>query len=153
MFEELRTAKSSVIAESLAEDISSALQESGSATADILLERALVAEAIEDLDMAREFLDRAIAVEPEFSEAWFQRALIFLNEGKFDQALYDLNEALTFEPRHFNAWLTLGALFEQLGESKQALKAYQEVLKIHPHHSTAQSQVRRLGPQVDGRSI
>lgn len=153
MFDELKAAPSQMEADSIADDITAAMQESGSATADLLLERALTAETVEKFDLAREMLDRAIAVKPDFSEAWFQRSLLFLQDDLYDQALYDLNEALTHEPRHYRAWLTLAGLFESLGQSRQALDAYREVLKIYPRHETAISQVRRLEPQVDGRSI
>jgi len=153
MFAELKSAPSSFEAESAAEDISAAFNESGSPTADLLLERAMTAIAAKEFTEAREFLDRAIAVQPEFPEAWYQRALIFLNEGLYDQAIYDLNEALSSEPRHFEAWLTLGLVFEQMGQSREALEAFREVLKIHPFHEVAGSEVRRLTPLVDGRAI
>lgn len=153
MFAELKSAPSDVVAESLADDINESFRESGSATADILLERAMMAETIEDYEMAREFLDRAILVEPSFSEAWFRRSLLFMEDELIDQALYDLNEALTHEPRHFRAWLTLAGVFEMLGQNKQALEAYREVVKIYPRHPGANSQIRRLAPLVDGRAI
>ena len=153
MFDELRNAPSSVIAESLEEDITTSFRESGSPTADLLLERALLAETHADFDLAREFLDRAIAVNPEFSEAWYQRSLMFLSEEAIDQALFDLNEALSHEPRHFRAWLTLGRVFEMLGQNKEVLEAYREVLAISPRNESALSQVRRLAPLVDGRAI
>lgn len=153
MYEELRTAPSAVVAQSVEDDIVSALMESGSPTADILLERALAAERAEELELARELLDRAIAVKPDFSEAWFRRALLYLNDEAYDQALLDLNEALTREPRHFRAWMTLGRVFDVLGQSREALSAYQEVLAINPHYESALAEVRRLAPKLDGRAI
>ena len=153
MFDALRTSPPGPAAEQMADDVAAALRESGSATADILLERAMAARNVQDFDLSREFLDRAIAVEPEFAEAWFQRAMIFIMDEAYDQALYDLNEALTHQPRHFNAWLMLGNVFEQLGQNRQAVDAYREVLAIHPNHETALGQVRRLEPLVFGRAI
>ena len=153
MYEELRTAPSVIIAESLEDDIVSALMESGSATADILLERALAAERAENLELARELLDRAVMVEPDFPEAWYRRALLYLNDEAYDQALLDLNEALSIEPRHFRAWMILGRVFEVLGQNREALEAYREVLTIHPHYEAALAEVRRLSPKLDGRAI
>lgn len=153
MFDALRTAPAGPTSEQLAEDVAAALRESGSATADILLERAMAAQNVQDFALSREFLDRAIAVEPEFAEAWFQRAMIFIVDEAYDQAIFDLNEALTHEPRHFNAWLMLGNVFEQLGQNREAVEAYREVLAIHPNHETARGQVRRLEPLVFGRAI
>jgi tetratricopeptide (TPR) repeat protein len=153
MFEALRRAPEGPTAEQLEADVSAALRESGSATADILLERAMVAQTMQDFDLSREFLDRAIAVEPDFAEAWFQRAMLFIVDEAYDQAILDLNEALTHEPRHFNAWLMLGNVFEQLGQNREAVEAYREVLAIHPNHERARAQVRRLEPLVFGRAI
>lgn len=153
MFEDLRTAPNTVEAEAMAEDILASLQESGSPTADLLLERAIAAENAQDFETSRAFLDRALIVKEDFAEAWFRRAMIFLIDEAYDQALQDINEALTHEPRHFRAWVVLGRILDQLGAEREALDAYRKALEIYPLYGPAQSEVRRLEPRVDGRSI
>lgn len=153
MFDMLKTAPSAAFAESVADDILSAMKESGSPTADLVMERAMLAEQAGQLELARELYDRVVIIKPDFSEAWFRRSLLFLNDDAYDQALYDLNEALTAEPRNFRAWMTLGRVFSILGQDKQALEAYQEALAIYPHYEQALSEVKRLKPLVTGRAI
>ena len=153
MYEALRTAPSAAYADSMEADILAAMLESGSPTADLVMERALLAEQVGELDLERELLDRVVMIKPDYSEAWFRRAMLFLNEEAYDQAILDLNEALTAEPRHFRAWMTLGRVFTMLEQNKQALEAYQEALAIYPLYEAARSEVRRLEPLVNGRAI
>lgn len=153
LFEALRTAPTSKHAEPLADDILMALTESGSPTADLVFERALLAEQAGANDMARELLDRVVIIKPDFSEAWFRRAMLFISDDLYDQAIQDLNESLTHEPRNFRAWMALGRIFSTLGQDKEALESYREAVAIHPYYEPALSEIRRLSPMVDGRAI
>lgn len=152
-FEALRTAPSPQHAASIEDDILIAMLESGSPTADLVMERAIMAENAGELELARELIDRVLMIRPGFSEAWLHRAMIFLSDEAYDQAIQDLNEALTHEPRNYRAWLALGRIFTEFERDKEALTAYREVLKIHPHNEIAKSEVRRLAPKVEGRAI
>ncbi len=153
MFDELKNAPSEEEAESTALDIWAAWLESGSATVDILMERALAAQARGDLDHARALFDRAILIKPDYAEAWHRRASLFLEQERIDEALRDLNEALTHEPRHFGAWAGLGSILERLGSRQEALAAYREALAIHPHMAPAVRAEARLSKQTDGTAL
>ena len=153
MFEALKDAPTAAHAKSLEEDILDAMLESGSPTADLVMERALLAEQAGQSELARELLDRVVHIKPDFSEAWLYRALHFLSDDKLSQALLDVNEALTAEPRNFRAWLTLGRIFVGLDQNKEALEAYREALRVYPLYAPALSEVRRLRPLVEGRVI
>lgn len=152
-FDTLKSAPSAAHAESVESDILAAFKESGSATADLLLERALLAERAQQFELARELMDRVLLIQPQFSEAWFRRGVLFLSEGQIDQAIQDFNEALTIEPRDFRAWAALGGVFASIEENKHALEAYREALQHHPNYAPALSEVKRLRPIVEGRSI
>ncbi len=152
-FDALKNAPSPQHAESIEDDILMAMSESGSATADLVFERALLAERVGEYELARELMDRVLIIKPDFSEAWLRRAMIFLQDDQYDQAILDLNESLTHEPRNFRAWMALGRIFGQFQEDKQALDAYRKVLDIHPFYQPALNEVRRLEPIVNGRAI
>lgn len=152
-FEALKSAPTVQHAKPIEDDILVAMMESGSPTADLVLERALLAEQVGEYGLARELIDRVLLIRPEFSEAWLHRALLFLNEEAYDQAILDLNEALVQEPRNFRAWLALGRIFTEFEKNKEALDAYRQVLKIYPLNQTAISEIRRLQPIVEGRAI
>lgn len=153
MFDELRNAPTEQEAESTALDIWAAWLESGSPTVDILMERALTAQAQGDIETARAFYDRAILIKPDYAEAWHRRATVFLEQERIDEAIRDLNEALTHEPRHFGAWAGLGSILERLGAEEEALEAYREALAIHPYMEPARRGVARLSKVTDGTAL
>ncbi len=153
MFDELKDAPTEEEAESTALDIWAAWLESGSPTVDILMERALAAQAQGDLGTARALYDRAILITPDYAEAWHRRASVFLAQDRVDEALRDLNEALTHEPRHFGAWAGLGSILERLGAKEEALEAYREALAIHPFMEPARRGASRLAEATDGTAL
>ncbi|MEM9738381.1 MAG: tetratricopeptide repeat protein [Pseudomonadota bacterium] len=153
MFDRLKTAPSDEEAEGIALDIWNAWLESGSPTVDILMERAVEAQAYGDGKHARALYDRVIRMRPEYAEAWHRRATLFLENEQYDEALRDLNEALRHEPRHFGAWLGLGVMLERLGSTTEALAAYRKALEIYPRLEAAQRGEARLREVSDGTAL
>ena len=77
----------------LEEEIWDAWLVSGSATVDTLMKRGLEYQQAEDLEGARDAFDRAIALKPDYAEAWNRRAVLFFEDGKYDEAVADLESA------------------------------------------------------------
>jgi len=153
MFDDLKSAQSEDDANSTALDIWAAWMESGSDAADLVMERAVNAQAQGDLELAKALYDRVIAIQPGYAEAWNRRATLFLAEENYPEALRDVNEALRLEPRHFGAWGGLGAVLESLGAKEEALEAYKKALEIYPLFPRAQSAVARLTKETQGRPV
>lgn len=153
MFDRLREAPSAGEAEDVAADIWSTWLVSGSATVDVLMERGIGAVQAGDSETARELFDRAILLKPDYSEAFHQRAAIFLAEENYGEALRDINETLTLEPRHFGAWFGLAMIMESFGSEKAALEAYREALKIYPLLPEAVEAERRLSRKAEGQDL
>lgn len=153
MFEELKNAPSEEEATSVALDIWASWMESGSAAADLVMERAVTAQSLGDLEQARDLYDRVIGIQPDYAEAYNRRASLFLQEDQYDEALRDVNEALRLEPRHFGAWTGLGRVLEELGAKDEALEAYREALKIHPTLGPAKSAEARLVKEKNGQGL
>lgn len=126
---------------------------SGSATVDTLMKRGLEYQQMDDLEAARDAFDKAIAIKPDYAEAWNRRAALFFNDGKYDEAIADLETAITHEPRHFGAWTGLAMIFESVERPEAALRAYEKVLEIHPLSQPAEQGKKRLERVVNGRSI
>ncbi len=124
---------------------------SGSASADLLLERARKAIEKERWDAALTHLDDLANLYPEFAEGWNARATAHFKQEDLGRALEDVARTLALEPRHFGAWAGLGLILEQLDEPKKALAAYQRALEIHPHLDGPTEGVKRLQPKIDGR--
>jgi tetratricopeptide (TPR) repeat protein len=127
--------------------------QSGSDTADLLMSRAITAAAMDKDELAVELLDRVLALEPNWAEAWNKRALIFTSLGDEQQAILDLRQAVAREPRHYVAWTGLGVLFREVGDKKAALAAYERALAIAPHLPDVEKAVEQLKIEVNGRDI
>nr|WP_170331128.1 tetratricopeptide repeat protein [Ruegeria arenilitoris] len=127
--------------------------QSGSASADLLLERGR--EALEDGDTlaAIEHLTALTDHAPGFAEGWHLRASAFFGMDRFGMAAADLEHALTLNPNNYEAIYGLGLIFEIIEQPDKALGAYERALAIHPHHEEVTNAVNRLKPQVEGSAL
>lgn len=153
MFQALRSAPTEQDAAQPEADILASWAVSGSGTVDLLIERASLAESAGEFDLARALYDRVVLIDPDYTEGWFRRSVIFMQQENLPEALRDLNETLTREPRHFPAWTLLGQLLEALGSKTEALDAYKTALAIHPHLAPAKRAAARLSASSEGQSL
>lgn len=153
LLDKLKTTETEEEAAVLEEEVWDAWLVSGSPTVDVLMQRGLEYQQAENLEAARDAFDRAIAIKPDYAEAWNRRAVLFFNEGKYDEAIADLESAIQNEPRHFGAWIGLAMIFESIERYEAALKAYDKALEIHPHAQAAVQGQKRLERAVNGRSL
>ncbi len=129
------------------------LARSGSDTVDLLTDRAHEAMAGNDIPLAIELMDRAMALEPNWPEGWNRRATLFFRLSDSSSAIADLERALVLEPRHFEAWAALGKLYLADDDKRRALEAFRRAEAIYPQWDVLQKAIERLAPDVDGRDL
>ena len=151
LFGQLEHAADDAAAARIEAQIWSRWAESGSATVDILLERAAAAESDGDAELAIQFLDQASDLAPDYAEPWNRRASLAYEAQDYAGAIAAIQETLKREPRHFGALGGLGLIYEELGRERAALNAFRAALEVHPRYETARQGVRRLEPRLDGR--
>lgn len=153
LYTRLATAPDEATANQIANAIEQLWQHSGSATADLLVARAVSAAEAENRELAMKLLNAAVELQPDFTEAWSRRAYLYYQENDYKRALGDLRRVLALDPRHFKALEGLGNLLQQLGEKKAALEAYNTVLKVHPHLPDARKARDDLSVEIEGQGI
>ncbi|MFC4174704.1 tetratricopeptide repeat protein [Microvirga sp. GCM10011540] len=153
LFDRLSKAESETEAEGVVRLIERRLSRSGSDTADLLLSRATEAFQKKDYPLAVELLDRILALEPNWAEAWYRRATLFYQLDDPVGAMADLHRALTLEPRHFSAWTGLGHILMSSEDKPRALEAFRRALAINPQISKLQTIVTRLDTEVGGQDL
>ncbi len=126
---------------------------SGSASADLLLERGREALDDGDIETAIDHLTALTDHAPEFAEGWHVRASAFFGIDRFGMAIADLEHALTLNPNHYEAIYGLGLILEVTGQPDKAFQAYERALAIHPHHEEVTNAMNRLKPQIEGKAI
>ena len=153
LYARLKAAEDDAEAKGIARLIEQRLGRSGSATADLLTERARQAMSGHDFPLAIELLDRATTLEPGWSEGWNRRAPVFWLLTDKDDAIADLRRALVLEPRHFEAWAAMGRIYESLDDKARALAAFRRAKALYPTMEKIGEAVDRLAPEVDGRDL
>ena len=147
---ELRMAQDPLAAQAAEAQIWAYWGHSGSATVDVLMERAASAEAAGDRGLARAFLTQAAELDPAFAEPWHRRAALAYEEQDYASAIRAIEETLKREPQHFAAYAGLGVIYEEMGQEAAALAAYRAALAIHPHLASAKQGAQRLSARLNG---
>src|SRR5262245_31232502 len=149
----LATADDEDAAKAITDAIERVWLHSGSATIDVLMERAIKAIAQKNADLALKLLDAVVDLAPDYTEAWNRRAFVHFVRKDTERALGDLRRALALDPNHFKALDGLAQILREIGQKKPALKAFRQLLDIHPYWSGAKEAVDELEREVDGQGI
>ncbi|MBO0662969.1 hypothetical protein LQ948_08620 [Jiella sp. MQZ9-1] len=153
LFGELRKQPDADKARSIAAQIERQWRRSGSATVDLLMQRAAKAMADQNNAAALDVLDQTIVLDPAYAEAWNRRATLNFTMNKFGKSLADIEQTLAREPRHWGALMGLGMILEHLDENQKAFDTYMKVLAIYPALKSAQDAAGRLADELTGPVI
>ena len=153
LYEALAKAPNQAIAKIVETKIEALNLQSGSATADLLMLRARSMVEAKNSKLAFELLDSVIAIAPNFTEAWAQRATLRYATKNIPGALADLRIVLAREPRHYGALTGLGVILQEIGDDKRALEAFRRALVVDPYLDAVPDMVKKLEVEVEGRDI
>ena len=149
----LKSAANSAEAEAILGLLRQAFANTTSDTSMLIASRVATAEKAGAPGLALTLLDRLIAIDPTWSEGFFERGQLRLAEGDASGARADFDQALHLEPRRFDALLALGELKEESGDKKGALEAYRRALALAPKLENLRRTEQRLRVEVEGRDI
>lgn len=153
LFERLKTAEDATEAKGIATLIGRRLARSGSATVDLLSDRAREAMTQDDVPLAVELMDRATLLEPNWAEGWNRRATLFFRLQDPASAVADLERALVAEPRHFEAWAGLGKVYLETDDKRRAFDAFRRAQALYPQWDVVKQAIDKLKPEVEGRDL
>ena len=153
LFDRLGKADDDEEAKGIAGAIERVWLRSGSDTADLLMNRALGAVRQREFKLAEELFDKLVVIEPEWAEAWNQRATVRFRDDDTNGAVADLGRALALEPRHFGALSGLGYILYGRGFDRRALDVLRRALAINPKQEDVRKLVEQLSQKFEGRDI
>jgi Flp pilus assembly protein TadD len=90
----------------------------------------------------------AIALRPDYAEAWNNLGLAQAQLGDLAGADGSLREAVRLKPPFATAWSNLGMVRARQGRSAEAVAAYREALRLDPAHADAHG---NLGGTLDAQ--
>jgi len=76
---------------------------------------------------------RAIEIEPNFAEAYNQRAIVKYLQERFDESIQDCLRTVELMPCHFGAWAGMGHCHAHERHLQEAIECYDRALQINPH--------------------
>jgi tetratricopeptide (TPR) repeat protein len=151
LYEKLKSAATPEEAQALVRQIARRWNRSGSDTSDVLMQRAKQSLASQQGPLAVELLDRVLALNPGWAEAWHVRGMAFFIMQDDFRAIADFREALRREPGHFMALGMAAAALQRQGDEAAALKAFRAVQSLNPHFEGVKGAIEKLSREVDGR--
>jgi tetratricopeptide (TPR) repeat protein len=103
--------------------------------------------------LALSLFDKLVALEPDWAEAWNQRATTRFLTGDTDGAMADIDRVIKLEPRHFGALAGMGMILQGAGLEKSALEIFKKALGIYPLEPDIQKLVEKLTLEIEGQDI
>jgi len=84
-----------------------------------------------------EYYTRAIALKPEFAEAYANRGNAFKALGRLTEALADFDHAIAFNPEFEPVFINRGNVFQLLNQHESAIADYTTALEFEPNYTVA----------------
>lgn len=153
LFSDLKRERNEKAAERLAGRIWEAWYRSGSASVDLMMQWAQQAVEAKKFDVALDFLDQVVTLQPNYAEGWNRRATVHFLMQNYRKSMADIERTLELEPRHFGALSGMAQIMATTGRNELALQAWQSVLDIYPMLRNAQNEVSRLSEELAGEGI
>lgn len=153
LFGELKRERNEGAAKRIAGNIQQEWSNSGSASIDLMMGWAKTAMDKKKFDVALDFLDQVILLDPDYPEGWNRRATAHFMMQNFSKSMADINKTLQLEPRHFGAMAGLAIIMQARGNKELAMDAYTRILTVFPMDRNAQNQVSTIGEELAGESI
>ena len=105
---------------------------SGDATIDEWMQQAMRQRNNYDFSGALAILGKVIQRNPDYPEAWNQRATVYFHQGEYEKSLEDVARVLELEPRHFGSLAGRAVIRLQQGKPAIAYQNFLEASKLHP---------------------
>ena len=86
---------------------------------------------------AIEFLKKAIELNPEFSEAYYNLGISYERLGKHKDAIEMLKKTIELSPDNPNAYYALGYVYYQKKKYKKAIDAFEHTVSLQPNNAFA----------------
>jgi tetratricopeptide (TPR) repeat protein len=103
------------------------------------------------LDLAVQYLGRAVAGDPSNARAVFYLGLADLKLSRLDEAEANLRRAIALSPTTSNYHFALGMVLKLKGNVPGALAEFARELELNPGHQAAAQQAAEVQKQIAGK--
>jgi tetratricopeptide (TPR) repeat protein len=120
---------------------------SGSQQANQLLKEGSARVERKEFSEAEALFTQAIDADPQFAEAYNQRAIVRYLTERYPESIEDYRRTVERMPSHFDAWAGLGHCYAHLGQIIEAIQAYKKALEINPRLECVAEMITELRRQ------
>ena len=96
------------------------------------------------LEQAVANYEKALAIKPDYAEAYNNMGLVLKDKGESDAAIESFKKALKTKPDYAEAYHNLGLVLKDKGESDAAIESFKKALKIKPDYASAKHLIAAL---------
>ena len=96
-----------------------------------------VYKGLGQLDASVEAYNKALAIKPDYAEAYYNMGVTLQEQGKLKEAIEAYNKVLAIKPDHAETYYNMGNAFKEQGKQEEAIKTYNEALAIKPNYAEA----------------
>ena len=90
------------------------------------------ASMVKNYDEAAEYYKKAIAINPNYADAYANLGVNYMQQEKFDEAISNLKEAIKIDPMNAGAHFNLGLVYDKKGKIDEAIFEYEKTIDIDP---------------------
>jgi tetratricopeptide (TPR) repeat protein len=90
-----------------------------------------------DNDMAIAAFSQAIALNPQYAEAYNNRGVAYVYKGRYDLASADYERAISIKPQYAQAYYNRGVIEGRKGQYNMAINDYDRAIALNPRYARA----------------
>ena len=109
-----------------------------------LLEQGRQAMMNGDPRSATSFLERAVALDPKWSDAWVMLGAVRIAQGQNDSGIDAFHRAVSLDPSNVRTYKVLGFSLMSIHRDAQAMQVWRDLLKVSPEDRDAPSNLGNL---------
>ncbi|MCW8796629.1 MAG: tetratricopeptide repeat protein [Chlorobium sp.] len=99
--------------------------------------RGLILQKMERYRESEKYLEKCLALEPDFAEAWYELAFCKDVLGKMEESATCYQKTIDQDPYNVNAWYNKGLVLSKLKKYDDALECYDMAIAIADDFSSA----------------
>ncbi|MEO0226228.1 MAG: tetratricopeptide repeat protein, partial [candidate division WOR-3 bacterium] len=108
--------------------------------------------SIGDLDLAIEFFEKSLAIQPRSLRAINDGAVAYYQKKNFTRAIDLLIQGVEYFPDNIDLLYNLGIMYYEKGEKVNALAAWQKIIKIDPTNKRISELIEKTEKELKGTS-
>ena len=94
--------------------------------------KGIIADEQKQFEKAIEAYDRAIELEPEYANIWYNKGISLYDLQRYEEAITAYDQAIELDPEDVRPWNNKGFVLKTLKRYEEAIRAYDRAIAVGP---------------------